>query len=66
MLKSGATKREVIAGLGQFLDIMKTRLDRIGIDLNNPTLKEFKQYASIFGFVLIPRVEDGFAVAGAG
>ena len=66
MLKSGATKRGVIVGLGQFLDIMKTRFDRIGIDLNNPTLEEFKQYASIFGVVLILRVENGFAVVGAG
>jgi hypothetical protein len=66
VLKPGAAKRDVIVGLGQFLDIMKTRLDRIGIDLNNPTLEEFKQYASIFGVVLIPRVEDGYAVAGAG
>lgn len=64
MLKASSAKGYVGVRLGQFLNIMKPRLQRVDVGLHNAALEQFEQDASIFGVVLVPRVKYGFAVAG--
>lgn len=52
MLKTGSAKGDVAVGLGQLLDIVKTRLQGVDVSLNNAAFEQLEQDTCIFGSFL--------------